>query len=315
MRTMILSLGVLSSLLVYPALGMDNLSIVELKSLIERELGGIQAFELQYAGTMTVPPVQESSAMSPEFCRKQIASLKQTLEKRKAGLLTPDEAVMQADITDDQIEDSIAKLEKMISGGLQFESYYVFSCLGNKMREDVFRANDTTGHHYYLFDGEKGYVIFPEKKRIDISPGFTQRWRLPVIRGGFGFNLDYFTGEGFTITRLDPQFHVIQTAPENGNPGEQYAFTLLRDNPVYWEKAEVLNEQGQVVKRVICENFDQTGPVWVPQVIKIQERQGINFHDSISLTLVSAKFNDAEFPPRFFELPQNDNYVTKTYNR
>lgn len=315
MKITILTLSVLICVMVCPAMSMDNLTVEELKSWIDRDLGGIQAFELQYAGTMTVPPVQESSAMSPEFCRKQIASLKQTLEKRKAGLLTPEEAVMQADITDDQIEDSIAKLEKMIGEGLQFESYYVFSRLGNKMREDVFRANDTTGHHYYLFDGEKGYVIFPEKKRIDVSPGFTQRWELPVTRGGFGFNLDYFTGEGFTISRLDPQFHVIQTALENGNPGEQFAFTLLRDNPVYWEKAEALNEQGQVVKRVICENFDRTGPVWVPQVIKIQERQGMDFHDSISLTLVSAKFNDAEFPPRFFELPQNDNYVTKTYNR
>ncbi len=285
----------------------------DLTAYVQSRLNPIEAFEVQYHGWMYVPA--ETGAGREEFWQGQIAFVQDAIAKRKAGTLTPEEEKRIGYKTLEELEALLQNYERHRQG-FSIESFYVFSRQGDLQRCDVFRPNDQTEHHAYLFDGQEGYVYFANKKQVTRSPSFTERWSDPTQAAGYGFNLNQFLGDDFQIVSYDAGRRILQVKPLTGrNQDNVYEFTLMEGRPEYWTQVDVIQPGGADVERVLCREFQEKEGILVPGEIVRQKLRGAELQDSLRLELVEANFHDLQFPQGFFQAPEGKEIVMKEYSR
>lgn len=285
----------------------------ELTAYVQSRLNPIEAFEVQYHGWMYVPA--ETGAEREEFWQGQMEFVQDAIAKRKAGTLTPEEEKRIGHKTLEELEALLQDYERHRQD-FTIDSIYVFSRQGDLQRCDVFRPNDQTDHHAYLFDGQEGYVYFSNKKQVTRSPSFTERWSDPTQAMGYGFNLNQFLGEGFQIVSYDAGRRILQVKPLTGrNQDNVYEFTLMEGHPEYWTQLDVIQPGGAAVERVLCREFQEKEGILVPGEIIRQKFRGADLQDSLRLELVNANFHDPQFPQGFFQAPEGKEIVLKEYSR
>ncbi len=290
----------------------ENLTVDEFKAMIETKFSDVTKYEIEYMGEMNIPSSDVQGGISEKFWDEQIANLKDVIQRRKEGRLSPKEAESWKDSTDQRIEMDIQKFEGFKTG-MQFDSFYVFSQDGNKQRTDIFRTNDTTRHHYYLFDGQNGFIIFPEKNKIESSPSLTKRWENPSNCNGYGFNFYHFIDRGFAVQSIQDDKVIVNSIYTNEN--QFFEFEFLDDNPLYWKKVTQKEQSGSTLMSVECDQFQEVNGILVPKTILISIKGKNDLYPFISLTLVKANIGDATFPEGFFDRPAGEKYIVKNYNR
>ena len=238
-----------------------------LATQIQEQFANYQRTIITYQGSTYVPPLPESASMQRQQLLSELNEKKMILEKRKNGTLSNEKTKEWEKVTDESILNRIRFIENLFNG-YQYDFLKVLSTNGRECRIDVFRPNGRPTHEYYLFDGLNGYLVTEDDNSIITAPSFTRNWLRPsyFFWTQYGFGIDRYLRLGYRITQIDSEKRTFRIASSDWKDVE-FEFTRANEHDLYWQQCEGLSS-GQVVERIVCENFEEHDGLWIPKNVR-----------------------------------------------
>ena len=281
-------------------------------SQIQEHFANYQRTVITYQGIGYAPPLPEYATEQKQQYLADLAKLKMVFEKRKNGSLSDTEAKQWEKVSDESLLNDIQFIENTLNG-FQFDFLKVLSTNGRECRIDVFRPDGHPAHHYYLFDGLSGYLVTEDDNVVRTALSFTLNWLQPTNWVQYGFGIDRYLRLGYHITQVDTEKRTyIISNPEWKDI--EYEFILANEHDLYWQQCDRLIN-GNIVKRIVCEDFEEHDGLWIPKTVRRYRFFGNVSFLQEEMTLQEVSVNPGTMEEGLFATPDASSMNVRHLNR
>lgn len=309
---------IFSSLVTANDLYAQDLDIQVYGAAIQKQFEPFNNTQITYEGFefYKVKSLQIQSEI--DFHQKNIKEAQQILDARKNGTLSKEEEKYWAKITNEDLENIVEQNSNALDGK-PTKVKFTLSTDGVKIREDVNRPEEPiVQDHFYLFDGINGTMTTLNDNKVRAGDFLTLRWTdfKGYSRYGSGMEKAFAQPENYQ-TRLvsedGKQKLVVETGSQQ-NRNCHVEFTLLDSNPYYWTQCDHV-QNGKVIMRYICEDFENHDGLLVPRSVHKQRPSKNGLSDDFEITLSDAKVNVVEFGEDFFKASPSESPIVRLMER
>lgn len=250
--------------------------------------------------------------------REEIQKYQKLKNDRNNGKLTEEQEQFWLKVSDSDI-DKIIKERTDVLKGVPTDAIYVFSTDGAKIRQDVYRPDaPNVQEFFYLYDGLNGTMTTMTDNTVRTGDFLGQRWNnfSCFARFGSGMEKAFEQPENYQ-TRLvsedGKQKLIVENASLQGR-SRQVKFTLLDSNPNYWTQCDHI-QNGKVIIRFTCEDFEDNDGLLVPKIVHRQKPHFGTFRDEYVLTLIDVKNGNIDFDDDFFTASTSESPIVRNMIR
>lgn len=253
-----------------------------------------------------------------EKLQAEIQKYQKLKEDRNNGKLTEDQEQFWLKVSDSDIDKIIDERTEVLKGR-PTDAIYVFSTDGTKIRQDVYRPDaPNVQEFFYLYDGINGTMTTHNDNTVRTGDFLGQRWNnfSCFARFGSGIEKIFEQPENYQ-TRLVSEDGKQKLIVENAslqNRGRQVKFTLLDSNLNYWTQCDHI-QNGKVIIRFTCEDFEDNEGLLVPKIVHRQKPHFGTFRDEYVLTLIDVKNGNVDFDSNFFTTSTSESPIVRRMER